>query len=126
MFNYLLEAKRIVTELAYKVDEAGKFKNDAEFLKCLADEIKESIDVTNAKALFEITDTGDIHFKEITEEENATASSIYIPLTAIKEQIELSREQQIIDEGAKVAKECLDLDLTLKKKELIEKLLKKT
>ena len=125
MSIYLVEARRVINVLCRQVPDAEQFLYDKEFLTCLSEEIKESIGALKApSAMFAITDLGEIRFDSIKESSTDDASFVSVALEDIKENISLDKELQSKEKRARIAEECLDVELKLKKKELMDKLLK--
>jgi len=132
---FLNESKRIMEELSNQIQRTKRILYDKDFLNCLAEEIQESIKDTsliNPAAIFELMGNRDINFLGIKEKIEGNPTFINIPLINLKEQIinlkeqiKINEQQTVIDKAAKIAEETLDLDLKLKKKELIDKILKK-
>ena len=124
MDRYIREAKRVVNELGSKVAEAQKFQYDTDFLKCLAEEIKASIGcLETPKAMFEIYENGEISFVSLVNEVVTSANLIGISLGDFKKGLSVDEKKQQISEQAGIAKECLELELMNRKKELIDRLL---
>jgi hypothetical protein len=125
MNRYLVEAQRVVTELSTQIREAEKFRYDKEFLSCLSDEIQESIlELKTPKVLFTLDELGGVNFSKIVENTEQNSSYIYISLEDFINEIKGKDKVDEINTSAKKIQECLDLELAIKKRDLLDKLLK--
>jgi hypothetical protein len=124
MSKYLVEAQRVVTELSAQIKEAEKLRYDKEFLSCLASEIELSIlESKNPQVLFTISELGKISFSGIVENKEKNNSYIYISLEEFVKNIKGKEKVEEINTSAKKVQECLDLELAIKKRDLLDKLL---
>lgn len=131
--NNLEEAKRVVNEIYKKTGNHSFF--DSLFIDVLSEEIAEGLkEERTIQAVFELDSTTGIKYVGITSEKLNEVNQIGITLERFspeeKEENKKIDEQKRIDESiaaqdkvAKLANECLAMELQLKKKALVDKLL---
>jgi hypothetical protein len=121
------EVRRVLEELQYVWPQAKKFETDAAFSDCLANEIQEAFadeSLKTPEALFEMLEDGNVGFVAIVEDSVKSPTAVSIPLSDLRTQQKVSERKKIVDAAADLARESLELDMTLKKSKLIDHLLK--
>jgi hypothetical protein len=122
MNDYLKEAQRVVGEVAQIFGYMKKF--DEMFAQCLSEEIKESLVMETPKAVFTVNELGNVNYDGIINEAVTDVTKIVVPII-VKETIKEEQEKKALDEAIIEAERTLDLNLKIKKQELLNKLLEK-
>jgi hypothetical protein len=113
MSIYLTEANRILSMLKDSIASANKLATDRQFISCLSEEISAVIkDDASYRAVFVIAESGDVNFSKIEER----VGEVTMPYVSI--------DIDLYEKRAKLAEANLDIELKLKKKELMDRLLK--